>query len=138
VTTQHNVVSYKIFTVVCFLSRRCKRQKRLKTVGKKSDLIFDLTKPLFQIVRHVLNLVPEDHPNSRNNTFWGVIGPETSAVSTPTAKLLGLFHMPQVEHLLYSVNTESMWVEPECGKFVSGILIASNALSSTPYQKAVA
>ena len=31
-----------------------------------------------------------------NNTLWGVIGPQSSEVAVPTAKLLGLFKLPQV------------------------------------------
>ena len=31
--------------------------------------------------------------------FWGLIGPETSAVAVPIAKLLGLFSFSQVNRL---------------------------------------
>nr|CAB3250913.1 metabotropic glutamate receptor 1-like [Phallusia mammillata] len=57
-----------------------------------ADCLVD-TRALQQIVEEYL---PREPTTSRNNTYWGLIGPETSEVSVPTANLLGLFDIPQI------------------------------------------
>ncbi|XP_076820513.1 metabotropic glutamate receptor 3-like [Clavelina lepadiformis] len=60
-----------------------------------ADCVTD-TRALEHIVRQYLRQSFTSQNTSRNDTYWGVIGPETSEVSVATAKLLGLFEMSQV------------------------------------------
>nr|XP_009857999.2 metabotropic glutamate receptor 3-like [Ciona intestinalis] len=72
------------------------------TIDPMADCTID-TRALKEIVQ---NYLPQQlsQQSTRNNSYWGVIGPSSSAVSIPTAKLLGLFDFSQISYAATSPN----------------------------------
>uniref|UniRef100_H2ZKW4 G-protein coupled receptors family 3 profile domain-containing protein n=1 Tax=Ciona savignyi TaxID=51511 RepID=H2ZKW4_CIOSA len=68
---------------------------RIDTRALKEAIMFYYL--MLQIVQTYLS-IDTGESTTKNNTYWGVIGPGSSEVSLPTAKLLGLFDISQISY----------------------------------------